>query len=195
MLRHIHPMPMPAAPDFATTPLDTLGAWIDGDSLPPVDSWHPEREGSIDIRIAADGRWYHEGGEITRPAMVRTFARILRREADGGHVLVTPAEKLRITVEDAPLIAVEARIDGAGDTQTIAFRLNSAEGVMAGADHPLRLRAGPAGILPYLHVRGPADRAIEARLARPVYYQLAEIADADGMVTSGGMRFALGAPE
>ncbi len=185
---------MPASPDFVATPLDALVDYIAGDALPPVDSWHPERSGAIDIRIAADGRWFHEGGEITRPAMVRAFSRLLRREADGSHVLVTPAEKLSITVEDAPLIAVEARVDGEGAGQAILFRLNTDAMVLLGPDHPLILRDGPAGLLPYLRVSGSGGRPIEARLSRSTYYSLAEITDEQGCVASNGLLYALGAP-
>lgn len=184
-------MPMPTVPDFAATSLDALSAFIDGDTLPPVERWHPAHEGRIDIRIDAEGRWFHEGGAITRPAMVRAFSRILRREADGGYVLVTPAEKLAIVVEDAPLLAVEARIEGEGAAQTIAFRLNTDAMLLCGADHPLVVRDGPAGPLPYLRVTGSAERPVEARLTRSTFYQLAEIADEDGFVWSGGQRFAL----
>ena len=190
-IRHIAFMPMPFVPDFAATSLDVLAAFIDGDVLPPVERWNPEHSGTIDIRIAADGRWFHEGGEISRPAMVRAFSRILRREGDGSYVLVTPAERLTIAVEDAPLLAVEARVDGAGAAQTIALRLNTDHLVLLGAEHPLVLRDGPAGRLPYLRVSGSAERPVEARLSRSTYYQLAEVADDDGCVWSGGMRFAL----
>jgi uncharacterized protein len=185
-------MPMAPLPDFAQLPMAALAEWMDSDAPPPVDRWHPEREGRIDIRIAADGRWFHEGGEISRPAMVRLFSRILRREADGSHVLVTPAEKLTIIVEDAPFIAVEARFEGEGEHAQVAFRLNSGDMVMLGAEHPLRLRDGPAGLLPYLHVRGPSERALEARLARSVWYDCATRADGDGRLWSGGAAWPLG---
>lgn len=184
-------MPQPL-PDFATSPLDDLATWIHADAPPPVDTWHPDRTGVIDIRIAADGRWFHEGGEIRRPAMVRLFSRILRREDDGSFVLVTPAERLAITVDDAPFVAVEMKVEGDGKGRRIAFRLNSGDIVIAGADHPITLRDGPAGRLPYLHVRGPADRSLDARLSRAVYYALVDLADADGAVDSDGRRFVIG---
>ncbi len=184
---------MPEIPDFSATPLDALAAYIESDRLPPVERWHPAHCGTIDIRIDAEGRWYHEGAPLTRPAMVRAFSRILRREADGSHVLVTPAERVTITVEDAALVVAEARIEGAGADATILFRLNTDAMLLCGAEHPLVLREGPAGLLPYLRVSGSAERPVEARLSRPVYYQLAEAADASGAVWSGGQRFALGA--
>ena len=179
-------------PDFSRASLQALDAFVAGDALPPVESWHPAQVGAIDIRITADGRWLHEGGEITRPRMVRLFSRILRREGNGEHVLVTPAEKLTITVEDAAFIAVELRVEAAGAAQQLLFRLNTGDIVTAGAEHPLVLRDGPAGRLPYLRVRGTAAAPLEARLARPVYYALADLADAEGMVASSGMSFALG---
>lgn len=185
-------IPPASVPDFASASLADLAAWADGDSLPPVDEWRPAREGRVAIRIAADGRWFHEGGEIERPAMVRLFSRVLRREPDGTHVLVTPAEKLAIEVDDAPFVAVEARVEGDGARRDIAFRLNTGDVVLLGPRNPLRLRDGPAGRLPYLHVRGRFDRAIEARLARPVYYELAGLADDQGCIVSGGERFVLG---
>jgi len=179
-------------PDFSAASLAALAQWADSDRLPPVADWHPAHEAGIDIRIAADGRWYHEGGEIKRPAMVRLFSRILRREADGGHVLVTPAEKLAITVDDAAFVAVEMKHEGEGAAQTLAFRLNTGDVVLAGPEHPLMLRDGPAGRLPYLHVRTAGAGVLEARLARPVYYELATLADEAGMVSSQGSRFAVG---
>jgi uncharacterized protein len=185
-------MPAATPPPFADTPLAELIAWADSDRAPPVDQWHPAHRGSIDIRIAADGRWFHEGGEIKRAAMVRLFSRILRREGDGSHVLVTPAEQLTITVDDAPFVAAEVRVEGEREAQTLAFRLNTDDIVIAGAAHPLILRDGPAGCLPYLHVRGDSDRPLLARLARPVYYALADLADDSGRVMSDGVRFVIG---
>ena len=183
---------LPPPPDFARSSLSGLIAFVDGDALPPVDSWHPAHCGQIDIRIAADGRWYHEGGEISRPAMVRLFSRVLRREADGRHVLVTPAERLDITVDDAPFVAVELRQDRIDGQPCLLFRLNTDAIIVAGPDHPLVIRDGPAGRLPYLHVSGPFDRPLQARLARPVYYALADLADATGKVTSMGSAYGIG---
>lgn len=189
------PVPMrtlPATPDFSATPLAALTEWADSQQGAPVDSWHPAHVGSIDIHILADGRWLHEGGAISRPAMVRLFASVLRREADGSHVLVTPAEQLTIKVDDAAFVAVEARVEGEGDSATIALRLNTGAIIIIGPDHPLVLRDGPAGRLPYARVRGTAERPLEARLARPVYYALAELADAEGQVWSHGRPYPIG---
>lgn len=186
-------MPASPPPDFNDSPLDALLRHADGAQRPPVDSWHGGRRGTIDMRITADGRWWHEGGEIKRPAMVKLFSSILRREADGAHVLVTPHECLTISVDDAAFVAQELRVESAGETQQLLFRLNTGDIIVAGPDHPLLVRDGPAGPLPYLVVVRGQTGVLEARLARPVYYALAELADADGAVVSGGARFVIGA--
>jgi hypothetical protein len=143
------------------------------------------------MRIARDGTWYHEGSPIGRPAMVRLFSTILRREADGRFVLVTPAEKLDIEVEDAPFVAVELKSEGEGRDRKLAFRLNTGDLVVAGPDHPLRFAEGAEGPLPYLSVR----KGLDALVARPVYYELAEIAlggeDSPPGLWSGGAFFPM----
>jgi hypothetical protein len=143
------------------------------------------------MRIARDGTWYHEGSPIGRPAMVRLFSTILRREPDGGFVLVTPVEKLDIEVEDAPFVAVELKTEGSGEQRSLAFRLNTGELVVAGPDNRLRLREGADGPHPYVEVRP----GLEALLTRPAYYELAEIALTEGAeppgVWSGGAFFPL----
>ena len=159
--------------------------------LPPVDKWNPERCGHSDMRVARDGTWYHAGSPIGRPAMVRLFSTILRREPDGRFVLVTPVEKLDIEVEDAPFVAVELKSEGEGRERSLAFRLNTGDLVVAGPDHPLRFEAGEDGPHPYLGVRG----GLNALVARPVYYELAELALAEGAqppgLWSGGAFFAM----
>ena len=102
--------------------------------------------------------------------MVRAFSRILRREPDGGYVLVTPVEKLDIAVEDAPFVAVEMKAEGDGRHARLAFRLNTGELVAAGPDHPIRFEEQEDGPHPYLHVRG----GLEALITRALYYDLAE---------------------
>lgn len=150
----------------------------------PVHLWNPAHCGHSGMRIEASGRWLHEGRPIARPEMVRLFASILRREPDGSFVLVTPVEKLTIDVEDAPFVAVEMAAEGEGDGQRLAFRLNTGEVLVAGPDHPLAVRDGR----PYLLVRP----GLEARLDRPVWLELAELALAqDGVVRSDGAAFAL----
>ena len=157
--------------------------------LPPVDQWNPPHCGDSGMRIARDGTWFHEGAPIRRPAMVRLFASLLRREDDGRYVLVTPVEKLDIIVEDAPFVAIEACSEGTGVEGRIAFRLNTDEPVVAGPDHKLGMVAGR----PYLTVRA----GLEAAIARPVYYELAELALEEGAdppgLWSDGSFFPLGA--
>jgi hypothetical protein len=186
-------MPMPAPPDFATLSLDEIARCARDRRLPPVEQWHPAHCGHSAMRIAADGTWFHEGSPIGRPELVRLFSSILRREPDGDFVLVTPAEKLDIEVEDAPFVAVEMKAEGEGETARLAFRLNTGELVAAGPDHPLRLATAPNGPRPYLHVRP----GLEALVARPVFYELAERALASGATPSGvwsdGAFFALDA--
>lgn len=182
---------MPPPPDFASLSLAEVARLVAEQRLPPVEQWHPTHCGDSEMRIARDGTWYHQGSPIGRQAMVRLFATILRREPDGGYVLVTPVEKLDIAVDDAPFVAVELKAEGHGRDATLAFRLNTGDLVTAGPDHPLRFAERADGPHPYLHVRG----GLEALVARPVYYELAERAlagdDAPPGVWSGGAFFAL----
>jgi uncharacterized protein len=163
-------MPYDPPPDLASLSLAEIAELVAQRKLPPVKQWNPEKSGDSEMRIAADGRWYHQGGEITRPAMVRAFSTLLRRDGD-SYWLVTPQEKLSIAVEDAPLIAVE-------------------DLVIAGPDHAIEARP-----LPYLHVRD----GLWAKLARPVYYELAELALDEGHdplgLYSHGIFFPIGSSE
>jgi hypothetical protein len=163
-------MPMTPPPDLASLSLAEIAQLAADDRLPPVDKWNPTHCGDSEMRIAADGTWFHQNSPIGRENMVRLFARILRREPDGGYVLVTPVEKLDIAVDDAPFVAVEVKADGEGESATLAFRLNTGDIVTAGPDHPLRFEARGEEPRPYLHVRG----GLEALVARSVYYELAE---------------------
>lgn len=169
-------MPMAPPPDFEKLSVADIARLADDARLPPVERWHPDHCGDSEMRIARDGTWFHQGSPIGRMAMVRAFSRILRREPDGGYVLVTPVEKLDIAVEDAPFVAVEMKAEGAGRDRKLAFRLNTGETVIAGADHPLRFVERADGPHPYVRVRGGLD----ALIARSIYYELAEIALADG---------------
>jgi hypothetical protein len=144
--------------------------------LPPVDKWHPAHCGDIDIRIARDGTWFHDGAPIRRSAMVRLFATVLRRESDGRHVLVTPVEKLEIDVETTAFRAVELTSEGAGRERRIGFRLDSGDALILGPQHPLTLAETEHGPSPRIAVR----HGLEAELSRPVYYELAELALAEG---------------
>lgn len=164
-----------AAPPDPT--LSRLGAAL-GDlprrGLPPVEHWNPPYCGAIDIRIAADGTWHHDGAPIRRAAMVRLFASILRREPDGRTVLVTPVESVGITVEDAPFVAVEMAVEGLGAARRISFRTNVDDLVGVDAEHGLRFEEAADGALkPYLHVR----RGLWARVTRALTYDLVEMAE------------------
>ncbi len=165
-------MPMNAPPDLTTMSLAEVARAVAEQRLPPVEQWHPAHCGNSDMRIARDGTWYHQGSPIGRMEMVRLFSTILRREPDGRHVLVTPGEKLDISVDDAPFVAVEVKNEGEGASRKLAFRLNTGELVVAGPEHPLTFVERDDGPHPYLHVRG----GLEALVARSVYYELAEMA-------------------
>ena len=149
---------------------------LDERRLPPVESWHPDHCGDSGMRILSDGTWLHEGRPMKRPAMVRLFSTILRREPDGTFVLVTPVEKLTIEVDLTPFVAVEVRNEGGGRDRRLAFRLSTDDVVILGPQHPLRMEEGEHGPSPRILVRG----GLEAALARPVYYELAEHALAEG---------------
>ncbi len=167
--------------------------------LPPVERWNPAHCGDIDIRIARDGTWYHQGSPIGRKELVRLFSTILRRDPD-GYVLVTPAEKMRIVVEDVPFLAVLMDVRGSGRHQSLVFTTNVGDETVAGPDNPIRVETDPISQepAPYVHVR----KGLEARIARAVFYQLADLAVPGegahrGMlgVWSGGAFYPLGRPE
>ena len=155
--------------------LADLVSLIGDRTFPPVDRWNPDHCGNSDMRIAADGTWFHMGTEITRPAMVRLFSTVLRREPDGSHVLVTPVEKLSIEVEVTAFRAIAMTSEGAGEARTIAFELDSGDAIILGPDHPLTVADDGTGPSPRLAVR----HGLEALVARPLYYELAEIALAE----------------
>ncbi|MDE2182383.1 MAG: DUF1285 domain-containing protein [Alphaproteobacteria bacterium] len=161
--------------------------------LPPVERWNPPHCGDIDIRIARDGTWFHQGSPIGRRELVRLFSTILRKDPDGFH-LVTPAEKMRITVEDAPFLAVLLAAEGSGREQQLVFTTNVGDETVAGPANPIRVETDSTTLepRPYVHVR----RGLEALIARPVFYQLVDLAVADGSgalgVWSGGAFFSLG---
>ncbi|MDD7910162.1 MULTISPECIES: DUF1285 domain-containing protein [Pseudovibrio] len=143
-------------------------------SLPPIDKWDPPFCGDLDMRIASDGQWYYMGTPITRQALVNLFASVLKRDDDGKYYLVTPVEKIGLTVDDAPFLAVEMDYqpgeDGEGPLFT--FRTNTGDVIAAGPEHPMRFENEEAtgGLKPYIHVRGK----LEALLARPLLYELAD---------------------
>lgn len=159
-------------------------------SYPPVASWHPDREGVIDIRIDKEGTWHHEGSPIRRPELVRLFSTILRKEP-GGYFLVTPAEKLRIDVEDVPFVAVDAEQGSGAQGPELLFTTNVGDYVVADADHPIEIRERNGQQIPYVRVRDGLD----ARFSRPLFYRLANICEPDAAgywLKSRGVRFRLG---
>jgi uncharacterized protein len=148
----------------------------------PVERWHPTHCGHSDMRIAADGTWFHAGTPIGRMELVRLFSSILRREADGSHVLVTPVEKLDIDVADAPFIAVDADWQGEGEGRRILFRLNTDDVIACGPQHGLDVRIDADGTpRPYLHVRS----GLLALVNRATFYRLADLALAEGTEPPG----------
>lgn len=151
----------------------------DHQNAAPVDKWDPPFCGDLDMIIRADGRWDYNKTPIGREKLVRLFATVLKREGD-DYFLVTPVEKIGIRVEDAPFIAVSMQRKGSGPGQQLQFTTNVGDIITAGPGHELRFQKEDADrLIPYIHVRG----GLEARLSRPVYYELAGLAEesmADG---------------
>jgi hypothetical protein len=159
-----------------------------GRGLPPVHLWHPAHCGDIDIVIRRDGVWMHENSPIGRAELVRLFSTILRKDAD-GYVLVTPGEKLSITVEDLPFRAVAVERRG----EALVFTTDVGDETSAGPDAPIVVETDPVTGEPAPRVRVRAD--LWARIARPVFYELVEMADVEEgrlIVRSAGEIFALG---
>ncbi|MGH6895540.1 MAG: DUF1285 domain-containing protein [Geminicoccaceae bacterium] len=130
------------------------------------------------LRIARDGTWLYYDSPIERKELVKLFASVLRREADGSHWLVTPVERGRIEVDDVPFVAVELVVEGTGMQQKLRLRTNLDEWLMLGPHHRLQVRrrtgqAADAGPVPYVEMHA----GLEARLARPVYYELVELGE------------------
>ena len=142
--------------------------------MPPVETWNPPYCGDIGMAIKADGTWFYQGSPIGRMPLVKLFARVLRRDEDGRHYLVTPVEKVDVAVEDAPFLAVEMEVRGQGADQELIFRTNVDDIVTCGPDHPIRFEreAGSGGLKPYVRVRGRLD----ALVTRALYYDLVEMA-------------------
>ena len=161
----------------------------------------PAAKGQFTMRITADGEWHYQGSRIPRLALVKLFATALQRAGDGSYWLVTPVEAGRVEVEDVPFTIVELAVDSPGPGQTICLRTNLYDWLPLDADHALTMRRRGAcdGPAPYVVARpaAPGRLALEARLLRPVFYELVELAapdDATGSlaVTSAGARFSLG---
>ena len=166
-----------------------------GRGLPPVHLWNPAHSGAIDIVIRRDGSWWHEGAPIGRERLVRLFSTVLRKDPDGIW-LVTPVEKMKITVEDAPFVAVRVdRLAGEDGRPVLKFLTNVGDEVEAGPENPIRVETGAEGEpRPYIHVR----RGLEALIGRPAFYELVDLADENGgrlRVESHGAWFDLGAAE
>jgi hypothetical protein len=144
-----------------------------GKGLPPVHLWNPPFCGDLDMRIASDGTWFYMGTPIGRPALVRLFSTILKRE-NGKHFLVTPVEKVGIRVDDAPFIAVEMQHEDGERGAVLRFRTNVDDWVSCDAGHRLRFESAPdGGLTPYLHVRGD----LWAKVTRAIYYDLVELGE------------------
>jgi len=175
-----------SAPAFNAR-LSSLAEVLSQKSLPPVDQWQPERESDIDMRIARDGRWFYRGTCIERERMVRLFSSVLRCDQDGSTWLVTPQEKLRIVVDDAPFTAVLLDVLDEGPDHRLMFTTNVGDRVVASADHPITVRyAQPGGEpAPYVLVRG----RLQALISRSVFVELGGHATARqgriGVVSAG----------
>ena len=181
-------MPYEPLPNLTGLSLAEIAALVEARELPPVDQWTPAHSGDSLMRIAADGRWYHDAselgdGEIKRPAMIRAFASLLTRDEAGQHWLVTPQERLSIEVEDAAFIATDVVCQG----DALVLRLNTDDLVIAGPAHSIVARGDPDTPALYLAVR----HGTEARLNRSTYLQLIALADENLTVISQGARFAL----
>lgn len=179
-------MPYEPPPELKGMSLAEVARAVEERRLPPVDQWDPPETADSHMRVAADGRWFHEGRPIMRPAMIRAFASLLVRDRNGQHWLVTPECRQSIEVEDAVFLAVDMQAaEGA-----LTFRLNTDEFVIAGPDNPIRATGAAETPALYLAVRN----GCEARLNRSTYEQLAHhaLASGDGWtVASLGARFSL----
>jgi uncharacterized protein len=186
-------MPMPEVPaDLSGLSLAEIARLAEERRLPPVEKWNPAHCGDSAMRIARDGTWFHQGTPIGRKELVRLFSTILRKDG-ADYVLVTPAEKMRIAVEDAPFLAVLMDVEGEGRKQILSFTTNVGDETVAGPDNPIRVETDPATEqpAPYVHVR----RGLEAKIARSVFYRLVDLAVVDGDrlgVWSGGVFFPIG---
>jgi hypothetical protein len=141
---------------------------------PPVHLWNPPFCGDLDMHIATDGTWHYLKTPIGRPALVKLFASVLKREGD-KYFLVTPVEKVGITVDDAPFLAVEMKIEEGPGCRVLNFRTNVDDWVACGPEHRLRFEPEPdtGGLKPYLHVR----RDLWAKVTRALFYDLVELGE------------------
>ncbi|MBO0335296.1 DUF1285 domain-containing protein [Sneathiella sp. CAU 1612] len=161
---------------------DGLGAiikQIEGQKHPPVHLWNPDFCGDLDMRIARDGTWFYLGSPIGRKPLVKLFSGVIRLDDDNKYYLVTPVEKIGITVEDAPFVAVEMFVEGQGRERIISFRTNVDDFVIMDEDHPFRLEIDPETKEPSPYVRVRAN--LEALINRPVFYDLVNLAGEESM--------------
>jgi hypothetical protein len=178
------------ATDASTNRIAGLEALIKargGKGAAPVEKWNPPYCGDIGMAIRSDGTWLYQGSPIGRAPLVKLFAGVLRKDSDGRHYLVTPAEKVDVAVADAPFLAVEMEVRGTGRSQSLVFRTNVDDIVTAGPEHPIRfaVEEGSRGLKPYLLVRG----RLEALVTRALYYDLVELSVEHD--TDGGRRLGL----
>ena len=178
--------------------LEAIAAAVTGEKRkgpPPVERWNPPFCGDIDMRIASDGTWFYQKTPIGRLPLVKLFASVLKRE-DDKYFLVTPVEKVGITVDDAPFLAVELKVERGGGGQVLNFRTNVDDWVAAGPGNALRFEpeADTGGLKPYLHVR----RELWAKVTRALFYDLVELGEEREQggkamfgVVSGGEFFAM----
>ena len=146
-----------------------------GDTTPPLETWHPELTGDMDLTVTRDGRWLYQGHPIPRESAIRLFSRILRREEDGQFYLVTPVEKWRIQVEDTPLLAYSPTLTGEGEDQVLSVTTNMGETLEIGPQHPLQVGQYPETDEPRPVVL--VREGIEARLPSAAFYQLVDLAE------------------
>ena len=175
--------------------LSAIADQIENQKLPPIEKWNPEFTGDLDMRIARDGRWFHEGSEIKRKPLVKLFSTILLRQGP-DYFLITPVEKYRIQVEDAPFVAVSAELREQNNQPCLVFKTNVDDWVVLDKTHPLRVETDPVSAepTPYILVRNN----LEALVSRNVFYQLVDQAEVveghsnELFVNSAGERFSLG---
>lgn len=163
-------MTLPGDPSNPLRGLKEAEKATGGKGLPPVEKWNPDFCGDIDMRIGADGTWFYMNSPIGRKPLVRLFSTILRHDADGKYYLITPVEKVGITVDDAPFLAIAMRVEGHGESQRVFFTTNCEDEVEVDGAHPLRFanEAGTGGLKPYVLVRG----RLEALVNRAIFYDL-----------------------
>ncbi|MFT6557435.1 DUF1285 domain-containing protein [Sneathiella sp.] len=155
--------------------LNAIISQIKDKKHPPVHLWNPDFCGDLDMKIARDGTWYYLGSPIGRKPLVKLFSGVIRLDDDGKYYLVTPVEKIGITVEDAPFVAVEMFREGSGEDQVLSFRTHVDDFVIVDESHPLRLAINAENNEPSPYVRVRSN--LEALIARPVFYDLVELCE------------------